>query len=68
MILFPFVTHGAEVTLAWDANTEPDLAGYNIYYGTASGDYSDSIDVGDVTEYPVTGLDDGGSAGRSRRL
>ena len=61
LILFPFVTHGAEVTLAWDANTEPDLAGYNIYYGTASGDYSDSIDVGDVTEYPVTGLDDGGT-------
>jgi hypothetical protein len=57
----PSVVHGAEVTLAWYANTESDLAGYNIYYGTASGDYSDSIDVGDVTEYTVTGLDDGGT-------
>jgi hypothetical protein len=22
---------GAEVTLAWDPNDEPDLAGYNVY-------------------------------------
>ena len=27
------------VTLAWDANSEPDLAGYNLYYGLNSGDY-----------------------------
>lgn len=44
------------VTLAWDANTEPDLAGYNIHYGQASGDYAHSIDVGDVTEYTVQDL------------
>jgi hypothetical protein len=25
-----------EVTLAWDANVEPDLAGYRIYWGTTS--------------------------------
>ena len=61
LILFPFVTHGAEITLAWDANTEPDLAGYNIYFGTASRDYSDPIDVGDVTEVTLTGFDDGGT-------
>jgi len=27
---------GATVALAWDANVEPDLAGYKIYVGTAS--------------------------------
>ncbi len=27
------------ITLVWDANAEPDLAGYNLYYGPRSGDY-----------------------------
>jgi len=61
LLLFPVDIYGAEITLAWDTNTEPDLAGYNIYYGTASGDYSESIDVGDVTEVTLTGFDDGGT-------
>ncbi|HEV8543364.1 MAG TPA: fibronectin type III domain-containing protein, partial [Verrucomicrobiae bacterium] len=26
--------NAAQVTVAWDPNTEPDIAGYNIYYGT----------------------------------
>lgn len=34
------------LNLAWDSNSEPDLAGYKIYYGTASGTYGSSIDVG----------------------
>jgi hypothetical protein len=37
-LLFCFVTPGyaADFTLDWDANTEPDLAGYKIYYKTGS--------------------------------
>lgn len=27
----------ADVTIKWDANTEPDMAGYKIYYDTDSG-------------------------------
>lgn len=27
------------VTLVWDQNSEPDIAGYNVYYGRTSGDY-----------------------------
>jgi hypothetical protein len=46
----------ADVTLAWDPNAEPDLAGYKIHYGTASGSYSAHIDVGNVTKYKLTGL------------
>jgi len=34
-----------EITLAWDANVEPDLKLYTIYYGTASGDYSHVINT-----------------------
>jgi hypothetical protein len=55
------VIYGAEISLAWDANSEPHLAGYNIYYGTASGEYSHRINVGNTTEYTVAGLDDGGT-------
>ena len=29
-----------DVTLAWDPNTEGDIAGYNVYYGRASGRYA----------------------------
>jgi hypothetical protein len=29
-------SYALDVTLAWDANTEPDLAGYAIHYGTES--------------------------------
>ena len=35
-----------QVTLAWDANSDPDLAGYRIYTSTTSGgDYSLNTDV-----------------------
>ena len=51
--------HSAQVSLAWDANTEPNLAGYKIYYGTASHNYGWVLNVGKVTTYTVTGLTDG---------
>jgi len=35
------------VTLAWDANTEPDLAGYLIYYGLDSSDSYDGVGAAD---------------------
>jgi hypothetical protein len=46
----------SQVPLAWDPNTEPDLAGYKLYYGNASEDYSQVLDVGDTTMYTVTNL------------
>ena len=48
-----------QATLAWDPNTEPELAGYKVYYGTAAGTYGTPIDVGNVTTYTVPGLTDG---------
>jgi hypothetical protein len=46
------------VTLAWDANTEPDLAGYIVYWGNGSRTYDRSFDVGNVTQYTINGLED----------
>src|SRR2546426_549642 len=57
--LAPAVANAAKVTLAWDANTDPDLAGYKLYYGLSSGSYQSSVDVGNVTSYTLPGLLDG---------
>ena len=42
-----------------DGTPLTDLAGYKIYYGTASGNYTQTIDVGNVTTYTITNLTDG---------
>jgi hypothetical protein len=49
----------AQIKLAWDPNTEADLVGYRVYYGTASRTYGASIDAGNVTTYTVNGLTPG---------
>src|SRR5688500_4637677 len=36
----------------WDANLEPDVAGYRLSYGTQPGMHTIVIDVGKVTSYP----------------
>ena len=51
--------HAAGVTLAWDANKETSVAGYKVGYGTASGNYASTIDVGNWTSVNITGLDTG---------
>jgi PKD repeat protein len=48
-----------QATLAWDANTEPTLGGYQLYYGQTSGNYTANVDVGKQTSYTLTGLTDG---------
>ena len=53
ILLFSFPAFGADVTLQWDANTEPDLAGYKVYYGTMSGEYGNPIILDTVTEYTM---------------
>ena len=50
------IGHSANVSLAWNANSEPNIAGYKVYYGTTSHVYDWVLDVGKVTTFTVTGL------------
>ena len=49
------------VIASWSPNSEPDLAGYNIYYGNQTLNYTTTINVGNVTEYTVLDLERGRS-------
>mgnify|MGYP001582576303 CR=1 FL=1 len=51
------IAAAGSLTASWTANTESDLAGYKVYYGTATKTYGAPIDVGKVvTTYTVTEL------------
>src|SRR4051812_556877 len=50
------IASAASLTASWNANTEPDLAGYKLSYGIQSGTYTTVIDVGSVTTWAMTNL------------
>jgi hypothetical protein len=43
----------APLTLAWDANTEPDIAGYIVEYGPANAPFTLSADIGIQTTWTL---------------
>jgi hypothetical protein len=54
------------VLISWTAPTEnsdgspvSDLSGYKLYYGTSSGDYTTSVDVGNTLSGYIVGLTSG---------
>ena len=52
------IIHAASLHLAWNGNTEDDLSGYKVYYGTSPGIYGVPHVLGDVTEYELSGLEE----------
>ena len=47
------------VKLGWNPCTDPCIAGYNIYYGVASGTYSNKVVLGVTTNATISGLIEG---------
>ena len=53
------IAFAGTLTLAWDPNLEPDVAGYKVYYGTQSRDYIHVVDIGHQTSCTISGLTSG---------
>lgn len=58
-LLLPTTLFSGSATFTWDMNTDPGLAGYKLYYGNESRNYSEMIVTGMTPEYTVEGLQEG---------
>jgi hypothetical protein len=57
--LFPSFCPAAALLVTWIANTDSDLAGYKVYYGTQSGTYGTIADVQKATSYQISNVQNG---------
>jgi hypothetical protein len=44
------------LTLAWSTSTDPAVEGYRVYWGGASGNYTNKLDAGNATQGKLTNL------------
>lgn len=59
-LLLTSYSHAGQATLMWDPpEIATDVTGYIVDYGTASGVYTQGINVGNITSYTVGNLTDG---------
>lgn len=52
-------TSAQSVSLSWNPSPSSTAAGYDVFYGLASGEYTSSIDAGTNTSFTVSGLTPG---------
>ena len=50
---------GSALTLEWDASPDPDVVGYQLYYGGSSQQYTNFVSTGLTTKATVDNLADG---------
>ncbi len=59
-LLFASHSHAGQATLMWDPpEISTDVTGYVVDYGTASGTYTQGVNVGNITSYTLGNLSDG---------
>ncbi len=58
-ILYAQLAHASTVNISWLSNSDNDLAGYRVYYGTGTRNYQHYIDVGALTNAAIDGLSEG---------
>ena len=61
LLLFPAISHPAEVTIAWSPSPDAKVAGYKVYYGPTSRDTEFQVDVGKNISISITNLQAGGA-------
>lgn len=56
LLLVSVLAQAADVQISWTANTESDMAGYEVFYGTQSGVYGAPVVIQDksATSYLLT--------------
>jgi hypothetical protein len=59
LLLLPPVTEAAQVSLAWNPSASINVAGYRVYYGTASRSYQFTNDAGNSTTTTISNLQEG---------
>ncbi len=52
----PAAASAETLKLTWNASASPEVTSYIVAYGTSSGSYTTTINVGNQTSYTVTGL------------
>ena len=53
LLLLATTAHAELLTFAWDANSEPDVIGYRLHFGSESGDYGRAVNCGNVTQFSL---------------
>lgn len=53
---FANMAHAAGVTIGWDASTDSQVVGYKVSYGNASGNYQNTVDVGNNTTFTLSNI------------
>jgi hypothetical protein len=56
LLIIPGTLFASTLRISWNNNPEPDLCGYNIYYGTISGVYEYVLDVGNSICVDIEGF------------